>query len=47
MWLGGFNDALSFDPNRIDRDMLLTINWKVDPNDQGLYLPYSGMSEAH
>ena len=40
-WLGGHFDPTSFDPNRINRDMLWMIDWSKDPNDQGLYLPFS------
>jgi hypothetical protein len=41
MWLGGFFDPRSFDPNRINRDMLWMIDWNREPNDQGLYLPFN------
>ncbi len=41
-WIGGFFDPLSFDPNRINSDLLWTIDWAV-PNDQGLYIPFSGL----
>jgi len=39
MWLGGFYDPKSFDPNRINRDFLWMVDWSDEPNDQGLYLP--------
>lgn len=38
-WLGGYFDPKTFDPNRINRDMLWMIDWEDSPNDQGLYLP--------
>jgi len=38
---GGFFDPKAFDPNRINRDMLWTIDWIAEPNDQGLYIPFS------
>jgi hypothetical protein len=38
-WLGGYFDPKTFDPNRINRDLLWQVDWSGDPNDQGLYLP--------
>lgn len=40
-WVGGHFDPFSFDPNRINRDMLWLIDWRRPPNDQGLYLPFN------
>jgi hypothetical protein len=44
-WLGGYFNPASFDPNRINRDMLWLIDWKKGPNDQGLYLPFNFTEE--
>lgn len=44
-WLGGYFDPRSFDPNRINRDMLWMIDWRREPNDQGLYLPFNATDE--
>ena len=40
-WLGGYFDPFSFDPNRINRDLLWNIDWRRKPNEQGLYLPFA------
>lgn len=40
-WLGGYYNPYSFDPNRINRDLLWNIDWRGEPNDQGLYLPFA------
>lgn len=40
-WVGGHYVPSSFDPNRINRDMLWIIDWRGEPNDQGLYLPFN------
>ncbi len=40
-WVGGYFDPNSFDANRINRDMLWMIDWRREPNDQGLYLPFN------
>lgn len=39
-WLGGYYNPNSFDANRINRDLLGSIDWGKQPNDQGLYLPF-------
>jgi hypothetical protein len=39
-WVGGYFDPFSFDPNRINRDLLWNVDWKQGPNDQGLYHPF-------
>lgn len=39
-WLGGYYNPYSFDANRINRDLLSSIDWRKQPNDQGLYLPF-------
>ncbi len=39
-WLGGYYSPYSFDANRINRDLLGSVNWKAGPNDQGLYHPF-------
>lgn len=43
-WLGGFYSPFSFDPNRINRDLLWTIDWNDEPNDQGLYIPFKSLN---
>ncbi len=40
-WLGGHYNPISFDTNRINRDMLWMVDWTKEPNDQGLYLPFN------
>jgi len=40
-WLGGHFNPASFDPNRINRDLLGMTDWRSGPNDQGLYHPFS------
>jgi len=45
-WLGGFFDPKSFDPNRINRDMLWMIDWDQGPDEQGLYRPFNFEFEA-
>ncbi len=45
-WLGGYYTPFSFDANRINRDLLGAVNWKADPNDQGLYHPYNIEEDA-
>ena len=39
MWVGGFFDPLTFDPNVVNRNFLWLIDWHSDGDDQGLYLP--------
>ncbi len=39
-WLGGFYNPNTFDPNRINRDLLWATNWNSEPNDQGLFHPF-------
>jgi hypothetical protein len=39
-WLGGYYSPFSFDPNRINRDMLWLVDWTGEPNNQGLYIPF-------
>ena len=45
-WVGGYFDPKTFDANRINRDMLWMIDWRREPNDQGLYLPFNAGDEA-
>lgn len=40
-WLGGYFDPKSFDPNRMNRDILWMTDWENGPNDQGLYHPFN------
>lgn len=44
-WLGGFYDPKSFDPNRINKDMLWVTDWTAEPNDHGLYRPFNSEEE--
>lgn len=45
-WLGGYYSPFSFDANRINRDLLWTVDWRAEPNDQGLYIPYNAINSA-
>lgn len=39
-WVGGYFNPKSFDANRINRDMLWAVDWRGEPNSQGLYHPF-------